>query len=282
MINDNDLLFYDIEVYKHNSFVVFKDINKKQVGFFSNKDGFEGLQEFIQGKTLVGYNNMNYDNKILYKMSQPYPDGMYDVKQYHIKQLNDKIIAGEGKNERTIPNKTYDCFQQIDVGFPSLKKIEGNLGKMILETDIGFSIDRELTDEELQTEIDYCSYDVSMTVDVYKERVANYFEIKEQLINLLGNNRALNWNTTTIATNILLQKKQTAMWSTFLTRLPDGYLKGIDPQIVEMWSAFKPKKKSHTMEDFNNEIEFGFGGIHSRHKNLKDIKNVKLLDVALT
>ncbi|MBF0814074.1 hypothetical protein IR133_10115 [Staphylococcus saprophyticus] len=279
MTHANDLLFYDIEVYKYNSFVVFKDIDKNTIGFFSNKDGFKGLQEFIQGKTLVGYNNNHYDNKILYKMAQPYSDDMYDVKQYQIKQLNDKIIAGNGKNERTVPNKTYDCFQQIDIGFPSLKKIEGNIGKMILETDIGFDIDRELTDEELQKEIDYCSYDVSMTVDVYKERKANYFEIKEQLVDLLGNKRALNWNTTTIATNILLQKKQTAMWSTFLTRLPDGYLKGIDPQIVEMWSAFKPKKKNFTMEDFDNEIEFGFGGLHSVHKSIKDVKDVKLLDV---
>jgi putative sterol carrier protein len=279
-INDKDLLFYDIEVYKYNSFAVFKDINKNTVGFFSNKDGFDGLQEFIQGKVLVGYNNKHYDNKVLYKMAQPYPDGINEIKQRHIKQLNDRIIAGEGHNERTVPNKSYDCFQQIDVGFPSLKKIEGNIGKMILETDIGFDIDRELTDEELETEINYCSYDVSMTVDVYKERKANYFEIKEQLVDLLGNDRALNWNTTTIATNILLQRKQTAMWSTFLTRLPDGYLKGIDPQIVEMWTAYKPKKKSYTMEDFDNEIEFGFGGIHSVHKNIKDVKGVKLLDVA--
>lgn len=275
-----DLLFYDVEVYKHDSFVVFKDIDKNTIGFFSNKDGFNGLQEFIQGKTLVGYNNNHYDNKILYKMAQPFPEDMNDVKQYQIKKLNDKIIAGEGRNERTISNKTYDCFQQIDVGFPSLKKIEGNIGKMILETDIGFDIDRSLTDDELQTEIDYCSYDVAMTVDVYKEREANYFEIKEQLIDLLGNKNALKWNTTTIATNILLRKKQTAMWSTFLTRLPDGYLKGIDPQIVEMWTARKPKQKSYTMVDFDNEIEFGFGGLHSVHNRIKDVKDVKLLDVA--
>lgn len=280
MINNEDLLFYDIEVYKYNSFAVFKDIDKNTVGFFSNKDGFEGLSEFIQGKTLVGYNNNHYDNKVLYKMAQPYPEELYETKQYQIKKLNDKIIAGDGRNERSISNKTYDCFQQIDVGFPSLKKIEGNLGKMILETDIGFDIDRPLTDEELKKEIEYCSYDVSMTVDVFKERKANYFEIKEQLVDLLGNNRALNWNTTTIATNILLERKQTSMWSTFLTRLPDGYLNSIDPQIVEMWTAFKPKKKSVKMTDFDNEIEFGFGGIHSVHKNIKDVKDVKLLDVA--
>lgn len=278
-INNEDLLFLDIEVYKLNSFVVFMDIEKKEVGYFSNKDGFKGLQEFIQGKTLVAYNGNGYDFKVLHKMATLYPDGMEDIKQYHIKQLNDKIIAGEGRKERSVSNKTYDPFQQAHISFPSLKRIEGNIGKMILETDIGFDIDRELTDEELQREINYCRYDVEMCVDVFKERKENYFEIKEQLVEMLGNKRALNWNTTTISTNILLQKKQTAMWSTFLTRLPDGYLKGIDPEIVEMWTSYRPKKKSITIEEFNNEIELGFGGIHSRHKNLKDIKNVKLLDV---
>lgn len=279
VINNEDLLFLDIEVYKFNSFVVFMDIEKNEVGYFSNKDGFKGLQEFIQGKILIAYNGNGYDFKVLQKMATPYPDGMEDIKQYHVKQLNDKIIAGEGRNERSVANKTYDPFQQAHVSFPSLKRIEGNLGKMILETDIGFDIDRELTNEELQREIDYCRYDVEMCVDVFKERKENYFEIKEQLVEMLGNKRALNWNTTTISTNILLQKKQTAMWSTFLTRLPDGYLKGIDPEIVEMWKSYRPKKKSITIEEFDNEIELGFGGIHSRHRTLKDVKNVKLLDV---
>ena len=279
MIKNEDLLFLDIEVYKLNSFVVFMDINKNQVGFFSNKDGFKGLQEFIQGKILVAYNGNHYDFKVLHRMAQPYSDDMNDVKQYHIKKLNDKIIAGEGRNEPSVNNKTYDAFQQAHISFPSLKRIEGNLGKTILETDIGFDIDRELTDEELQKEIDYCRYDVEMCVEVFKERKENYFEIKEQLVEMLGNKNALKWNTTTIATNILLKKKQTAMWSTFLTRIPDGYLNSIDPDIVEMWTSRRPKQKSVTIDEFDNEIELGFGGIHSKHKRLKDIKNVKLLDV---
>lgn len=173
-----DLLFFDIEVYKHNSFVVFKNIDKETVGIFTDKGEFEGLRKFIKDKTLVGYNNNYYDNKILRAMV----DGK---EQSKIKQINDNIITGEYVNYASVPNPTYDCFQQIDVSSPSLKKIEGNTGRMILETDIGFDIDRELTDEELEQEMKYCAYDVENTIDVFKERKSNYFDIKENLTDML-------------------------------------------------------------------------------------------------
>ncbi len=49
-----NLLFYDIEVYKYDAFVVFKDINKNTLRIFHNE--FEELQDFIKGKILVGLN----------------------------------------------------------------------------------------------------------------------------------------------------------------------------------------------------------------------------------
>ena len=128
--------------------------------------------------------------------------------QEQIKQINDNIISGDFVNYPRIKNKTYDCFQQIDVSNPSLKKIEGNVGKMILETDIGFDIDRELTEEELVQEMNYCAYDVENTIDVYKERKDNYFDIKDDLVDMLGNEKAAKWNTTTISSNILLDEQK--------------------------------------------------------------------------
>ena len=45
---------------------------------------------------------------------------------------------------------SLDCFQQIDVSRPSLKKIEGNMGRMILESSVPFTINRPLTHEEYE------------------------------------------------------------------------------------------------------------------------------------
>ncbi|MEP9852138.1 hypothetical protein ABDK10_05485 [Staphylococcus aureus] len=274
MINDNDLLFYDVEVYKYNSFVVFKDINDENMRLFSNDDNFEGLRDYIHDKILVGYNNNYYDNKILKLMV----DGK---DQLQIKRANDNIITGAFTKYPGVRNKTYDCFQQISVAMPSLKKIEANKGKMILETDVGFDIDRPLTDEEFEMEKNYCAYDVSNTIEVFKERKANYFTIKENLVKMLDNENALKWNTTTISSNILLgNERPTSEWSDIQTRLPEGMLDIVPEQVQEMWTARRPTNKSIMINEFDNEVEFGFGGLHSTHNRLKDVKDVKLLDFA--
>ena len=101
--NQTDLLFYDIEVFQEDAFVVFKDINKKLKRVFHNN--FVHLAKFIQGKTLIGFNNYHYDDKIL--------TYMLDLKTpKQIKHLNDQIIGGEdvrfvGKAKF----KSLDCFQ---------------------------------------------------------------------------------------------------------------------------------------------------------------------------
>ena len=74
---------YDVEVFKHNSMVVFKDLEGKTVRVFSSSldglgdlyeqgiitgIGYDGLEEFIEGNTLIGYNNYHFDDYILYAM----------------------------------------------------------------------------------------------------------------------------------------------------------------------------------------------------------------------
>ena len=162
-----ELIFYDIEIFSHNALVVFKDINKRLRKSFHNN--FEGLLDFIKDKKLVGYNNHYYDDKILTAMINGWST-------YQLKQLNDKIIAGE-KWDKIHPDiDSLDCFQQISVSRPGLKKIEGNMGKMILESAVSFDIDRPLTNEEFQETFEYCCYDVDTTVDIYKQREHSYFQ----------------------------------------------------------------------------------------------------------
>ena len=134
-MQQEDYLFYDIEVFSHNAMVVFKDIDKKLIKVFHNN--FTKLAEFIEGKTLVGFNNYFYDDKILTHMID-----LKSVKQ--IKEINDQLIAGQTVAVRKPRFKSLDVFQQIDPSYPSLKKIEGNMGRMILESSVPFSINRPL------------------------------------------------------------------------------------------------------------------------------------------
>ncbi|MGK9347534.1 hypothetical protein, partial [Melissococcus plutonius] len=161
-----DYLFYDIEVFKEDSLVVFKNLKKETVKIFHNN--FDGILELITDKILIGYNNYGYDDVILTAMIEHWTP-------YQIKQLNDRIIGGERVKKVHPSIQSLDCFQQIDVAKPSLKKIEGNFGKSIIESKIDFTIDRKLTPEELKETIDYCSYDVDTTIDVFKLRQKDYF-----------------------------------------------------------------------------------------------------------
>src|SRR5699024_7028163 len=131
----SNLLFYDIEVFSHDALVVFLDENGNETIFHND---FIRLEEFIEGKTLVGFNNYFYDDVILHHMlNLKTPE--------QLKHLNDRIISGEKIRIKNYRFNSLDVWQQIDVSMPSLKKIEGNMGKMILESSVSFDIDRPLT-----------------------------------------------------------------------------------------------------------------------------------------
>lgn len=261
-----DVIFYDIEVYHSNCFVVFKDINKKLLRVFHNN--FVGLEDFVKDKTLVGYNNYFYDDHILH--------AMMDLKTpRQIKALNDRIIGGERLRIKNYKFDSLDCFQQIDVAMPGLKKVEGNMGKMILESSVSFTIDRELTEEEYADVLEYCKYDVDVTIDVYKQRVDSYFKPKESLLKMLGDDKGRRWNTTTLSANVLLEKPLIP-WSNI--RVPEEMLEMVPEEVVDLWLT--KEKGSVTIQEFDCDIEFGFGGLHGVHKHIKRAENVKLLDVA--
>ena len=269
-----NLLFYDIEVYKYDAFVVFKDINKTTLRIFHNN--FEELQNFIKGKILVGYNNYFYDDLILTKMIKGWTN-------YQLKEFNDRIISGVNTDKEVdVHINSIDCFQQIDVSKPGLKKIEGNMGKMILESNVSFDINRKLTEKELEEAIFYCSYDVDTTIDVYKLRENSYFKTKELLVEKLGNDKAKKWNTTTISGNLLTTSGKINKWSSL--RIDENLLDKVDLEVKEMWlqlnvPAFELKTKTITKKEFGNDIQFGFGGLHGAPSEPIKAKNVKLLDV---
>lgn len=279
-VKDEDLLFLDVEVFKHNAFVVFKDIDKNTVAVFHND--FKGMEDLIKGKVLAHYNGYHYDEKILsHMLNQKTPE--------QIKKANDKIIAGH-KQYYTHPaiKRSIDCFQQIDVSKPSLKKVEANAGKMILESSVDFTIDRALTPKEYEEALEYCKYDVDMTIDIYKKRKKSYFMPKWSLVERLEQPKAERWNTTTISANILLDKPLPKWPSIRLNQaakrwnddLNQEMLNMVPEKVRELW--VEKSKGEVTIEEFGCHITFGFGGLHGVNKKKNNVKDVKLLDVALT
>ena len=291
------LIFYDIECMAFDSLVVMKDINDSIVGVWWNSppgefpedspNGFEGIKAFIQGHTLVGYNNHHYDDIMLSAMMAGYP-------QRRLKTLNDAIIGGNDDAIRADIRRakqliTLDTIQQIDgQNIPSLKQIEGNMGRSIIESPVSFDIDRPLTETEKTTVLQYCSYDVSTTIAVYKLRERSYFQVKDTLVSMLPARsrlkNPLSLNTTTLSADILLDRPL-PKWSTL--RLPDKVraTPEIPDKVWEMWTAAEmtndreSKDQKVTIKNYDCEITFASGGLHGAALRGKEFRGVKLLDV---
>lgn len=288
-MQDREILFYDVEVFRFDSLVVFKNIDNQIVNYFWSHElteegnGFEKVREVVDGKILCGYNNHHYDDKILTKMMQGVP-------QKGIKAANDKIINGSDdgiKVDLQGAVQSIDCMQQIDLSMPGLKLIEGNMGKSIIESDVSFDLDRPLTAEEKEEVLKYCYYDVENTIEVYKLRKHSYFDTKEELVKMLGNDKAMKWNTTTISANLLLEKPL-VKWAGL--RIPKDKwrnVEGLPDEVWTMWELandFKKgpealKGKNCKLRMYDMDFVFGFGGIHGAAVGEKEFKNVMLLDV---
>lgn len=292
-MDDKELLFYDVEVFEKDSLAVFKDIEGTTVGKFWNNrsrkvvedpSGFEGIVDLIDGKVLVGFNNYGYDDYILTVMLNPALS-----MQRSIYAHNNSIIRSGGVNRSIDPRiRSIDTMQQISVSHPSLKQIEGNMGKSIVETSVRFDIDRALTDEERKETEKYCEYDVLSTIEVYKLRKKSYFDTKESLLQMLPDRtgKEQRWNTTTLSTNILIGRKKLSYWTSH--RVPDKYWRhvpGIPSDVWDMWEdslteeKITDKGRSTTFNAFGCNMVMGMGGLHGAPTKAGRYENIKLADV---
>ena len=261
------ILIYDIEVYEEDAFVVFKNLDGTIYKIFHNE--FAGLRELIHTSTLVGYNNYYYDDIVISAMMDCWTPTQ-------LKRLNDDIIV---RREKKYPSKhihSLDCFQQIDVSKPGLKKIEANKGVSIEESPIPFDIGRKLTDQEYQEALDYCIYDVEQTRLIFFDRFEEYFLVKKMLVEMKPSlpPNAYRWNTTTLSANVLTDK-QTQKWSTI--RVPEELLELVPLDVRRMWET--KEKGTITIREFDNDIAFAFGGAHSTNVKQKKFNGVRLRDV---
>ncbi|MEZ7740459.1 hypothetical protein O3794_02660 [Gemella sanguinis] len=317
------VVIYDIEVFKYDFLLVFKNIKKYNVATFHNevatqnfnpflchelgikittKDGKQvvRLEDIVRKQTLVGYNNYHYDDRVIQEITTiTHRDIDYIIKR--TKETNDLIIGNKYTTKFRHEFVSLDVFQEIDVSFPSLKMIEANKGVSIEETSVPFDIDRPLTKQELDKTKFYCNYDVDNTIEVYKERISNYFEPKIAIVESLVKKdkdftRFIRFNTTTLVANKFKHKGFSH------TKLVGTEAYSVVPKLVrDKWLDFQDRlfinvKKNNqafimgdedigvNLKDLDCELDFGKGGLHGVPEENEGCilvyNNVKLLDVA--
>nr|DAO37273.1 MAG TPA: DNA polymerase [Caudoviricetes sp.] len=163
--------FFDFEVFKKDWLVVFIGQDDSEIVVWNDPAILrKALEKF---DCLVGFNNYFYDDFILTGIMSGYNN-------YEVWKLSNTIVNGGNipSDIRATATKlpTLDTKQELDPRL-SLKVIEANLGMNIFETPVSFNIDRELTDSEVDTVIEYCRHDVETTKKLFLLR-KDYFESK--------------------------------------------------------------------------------------------------------
>jgi hypothetical protein len=278
---------FDCEVFLHLALVVFRDMDKSGKWTFMKQtdkdhkivyDNTDEILPFIEDKILVSYNGYNYDDYILTAM-------INGQTNKSIKGINDEIIDGY-KPTMTIAEEIHslDCFRQIDVSNPSLKKVEANLGKSIIETSVPFTLNRPLTNQEIKEVTEYCTYDVDSTIEIFKLRKENYFDVKDLLIKEAKlDSKAVRWNTTTISANMLTDSKLDRYYFWDIGENQDELLQIVPKEAIDLWNDYRvnDQKGQITVKELDCDIEFSFGALHGVNADdQKRFENVKLLDVA--
>lgn len=267
----NNLLFYDIEVFKKYYCFWFTEDGKNFEsvrGWLDTKEetkhNKKKLLDIINEKTLVGYNNYHYDDKVLEHFLKT------DVERSvsFLKYINDKTIV----DKIDLPIN-YLFFDSLDVSqelypMPSLKKIEGNLGHNIEETPIDFTVERELTEKE-KGEVDYyCKYDVSETYNFFKTKERQeYFDNKKYIVENYFINKEFNTymrkRTTSLVIELFDLNNIIPEGSSFINDLR------VPHEIRQEWTKvyndpnYKMNKTTLNRIEMDNEIKFGLGGLHS-------------------
>ena len=155
------IIFFDFEVFCADWLVVLMDTTEKTKTVIHNDTAqLTDYYEKHKSDIWCGHNVVHYDQYILKGIML----GM------NPKTINDEIIV-KGKDGwqisgafRKIPLILYDTMSAGRVG---LKTYEGFLGSNIKETDVDFTINRSLTEEEIQQTIQYCTHDVEQTMEVF-------------------------------------------------------------------------------------------------------------------
>lgn len=171
------IITYDVECFKYDWIVVFKD---KETGTYTviHNDNEAFKQAMNEDTIYVGFNSKFYDQYIAKGV-------MCDFTPPELKSLNDYIIRGEQGWQYPLFNGVHWWFNNVDirddmqVGL-SLKAIEGHLGLPIRESNVDFNIDRPLTKEELEETITYCKWDVDTTeklIDLRKDYLKNKVQV---------------------------------------------------------------------------------------------------------
>lgn len=268
--DDDVIVFYDVEVFPNLFVICFMRDDSDDVIRLINPSS-DTVKSLFKYK-LVGFNNRDYDNHIIWYASQGYSNNMlYEMSQSIIKN-------GVGKNPNAY-NLSYADIYEFTTKKQSLKKWEIELG--IRHNELGLPWYMPVDKSLWKKVADYCCDDVRATKAVFHARHGD-FVVKEVLARMAGG--CVNDSTTALTTKIVFGDNKNPQ-NEFNYRFM-GDEEDISEYLFEdPWAAFnskgQPVFKGYTykkgVSKYRDE-EIGEGGYVYAEPGI--YYNVALLDIA--
>lgn len=277
--DEAELIFYDVEVFPNLFLVNWKAAGEgKKVVRMINPTPTE-IEELIRFN-LVGFNNRDYDNHMLYARLMGYTnEQLYNLSQKLISK--DKDIKRKAKFGEAF-NLSYTDVYDFAATKQSLKKWEIELG--IHHQELGLPWDQPVPEEMWPKVAEYCDNDVIATEAVFNHLKAD-FTAREILADVAG--MTVNDTTNSLTTRIIFgnnrkpqdQFNYRNMGDETTAQLPgmDGYIDEHTMFDLQNRPIFPGYKYEFGVSTYRGE-EVGEGGYVYAEPGIHT--NVALLDVA--
>lgn len=258
-LSKQTIMIYDVEIFKKDDLYVFKDYFTKEV-FVINND-LESLRKFYleyRDSLFIGYNNISYDNNIF--RSQLQGKNPYHVSKAVI-ESDDRALMYRMFDTKKTPLFSMDLYHD-NRGF-SLKEHAAFLGLNIMETQVDFDLDRELTDDEKVLNVEYCKNDVDATELRFEQNLPMLLA-KVVLAAKFGLDKlSLSMTNAKLTATILgAIKSEDRDDERDYYKLPDGFL--IENQeVLDNMTGELPEKIAFSVERRDVRVDLGEGGSHS-------------------
>jgi len=184
---------FDVEVYPNFFSAIFSHVDNDFEDYsfiiYKDKDDRESLREFIRGKTLIGYNNLHFDNLIINAILYGYTlHQIYKLAQKVVNQERYSIPDDEIKKFKYYPMeyKSIDLMKimAFDEKGVSLKHAGIQLQWPKIQ-ELPYRFDTHLTDSQISVVLRYNSNDVGITKKLY-HTIIDEVHLRKNISSLYG------------------------------------------------------------------------------------------------
>ena len=234
---DDIIIFYDIEVFKNVFILCYKRAGEENKVIKCINPTPEVIEDLCKYK-LIGFNNKNYDDHILYARILGYDTSMlYKLSQKIIN--TEKGVKDNGKF-REAYNLSYTDVYDFCAKKQSLKKWEIELGIHHMEN--AYPWDEPLDESHWEEVANYCANDVLATEAVYNARIGD-FVAREILADLADG--SVGMSTNSLSTKFIFGNNRTPQ-NEFCYRDLSKPVYSLEPDVESFLKEHFPEMMSTT------------------------------------